>query len=54
MRAQALETTLEKVSRLDQLRGLTSKPGRLYLITTAERFRQLDLEVERIRGRPLQ
>lgn len=46
--------TLEKVSRLDQLRGLTSKPGRLYLITTAERFRQLDLEVERIRGRPLQ
>jgi hypothetical protein len=46
--------TITKVSRLDQLRGLTSKPGRLFLITTAERFRQLDQEVERLRGSPLE
>ncbi len=44
---------LTKVSRLDQFRGLASKPGRLYIITTAERFRQLDQEVVRMRGRPL-
>ncbi len=46
--------TLVKVSRLDQLRALLARPGRLYLITTSERFRQLDLEIERIRGRRLE
>jgi 4-amino-4-deoxy-L-arabinose transferase-like glycosyltransferase len=46
--------TIKKVSRLDQLRAVLARPGRLFLITTAERYRQLDLEVERIRGRPLE
>jgi len=46
--------TIPKVSRLDQLRNLLSKPGRLYVITTTERFIQLDQEVERMRGRPLE
>jgi 4-amino-4-deoxy-L-arabinose transferase-like glycosyltransferase len=46
--------TIVKVSRLDQLRALLARPGRLFLITTSERFRQLDLEIERIRGRRLE
>ncbi|MBW2263530.1 MAG: glycosyltransferase family 39 protein [Deltaproteobacteria bacterium] len=46
--------TIVKVSRLDQLRALLARPGRLFLITTSERFRQLDLEAERIRGTRLE
>jgi hypothetical protein len=46
--------TLVKVSRLDQLRAVLARPGRLFLITTSERFRQLDLEIERIRGRKME
>lgn len=45
--------TIKKVSRLQQLRPLLAEPGRLFLISTIERYRQVDRQIERIRGRPL-
>ena len=41
---------IKKVSRLEQLRPILAKPGRTFIVSTIERYRQLDLEIERIRG----
>ncbi len=45
--------TIKKVSRLEQLRPVLSAPGRYFIISTIERYRQLDLEIKRIRGKRL-
>jgi 4-amino-4-deoxy-L-arabinose transferase-like glycosyltransferase len=44
---------IKKVSRLEQLRPILAKPGRTFIISTIERYRQLDLEIERIRGKKM-
>lgn len=46
--------TIPKVSRLEQLRPVLAKPGRYFIISTIERYKQLDMEIERIRGKKLE
>lgn len=44
---------IKKASRLEELRPILAKPGRTFIISTIERYKQLDLEIERIRGKGL-
>jgi 4-amino-4-deoxy-L-arabinose transferase-like glycosyltransferase len=46
--------TIKKISRLEQLRPILAKPGRTFIISTIERYKQLDMEIERLRGKKLE